>query len=111
MFEVGGETETEVTGTETTSKIGDHETTAEAGEKSISSYFASGTSVGDDPFASVVQVEQKNSDEEEFLSLPPASTVTKLPELETAAADRGTAEEDTRDQLTIITAEIGGKGQ
>ena len=101
MFEVGAEGE--VTEIETELKV------EEPGEKSISSYFASGTSLGDDPFASVVQVEQDKSDEEEFLSLPPASTVTALPDLEAAATASGTAVEDTRDQETIITAEISGK--
>ena len=66
----------------------------------------------DDPFASLSQASQNKSEEEEeeFLSLPPATTVTALPELEEAATSGKTAEEaDSRNEETIITAEIGGK--
>ena len=117
MFEIGAEVETEISEVEKDAK-GSEEvqiSTAPSGagcEKTISSYFTSGSSSGDDPFASVSQASQNKSEEEEeeFLSLPPATTVTALPELEEAAAsDKTTEEVDARNEETIITAEIGGK--
>ena len=117
MFEIGAEVETEIpeverdaTGSE---EVQISTTPFGAGcEKTLSSYFTSGSSSGDDPFASLSQASQNKSEEEEeeFLSLPPATTVTALPELEEAATSGKTAEEaDSRNEETIITAEIGGK--
>ena len=120
MFDVGDDAETETAEVSKDATGSDSVTTSvppSGTEKTLSSYFSSGAS-SDDPFASLSQSSQiksevtEEAEEEEFLSLPPATTVTALPEYEAAAAAESKAvkeEEDTRNEETIITAEIGGK--